>query len=93
MADDQIILSELSDDELFVRDSFWSLVQGDFASFDLVMGLISEQLGKETALAVCRHTTAWHWRSASDRQWAINANQTGVSKPIAEVIRMMEEHI
>ncbi|ESY85964.1 AraC family transcriptional regulator [Mesorhizobium sp. LNHC220B00] len=78
-------------DTLFVRDPCLVTCAGEFASFDLVMELITEHLGKEVALAVCRHTTAGHWRSASDRQWTING--TGVSKLIAEVIRMMEEHI
>ncbi|MER8440095.1 GlxA family transcriptional regulator [Mesorhizobium sp. M1312] len=80
-------------DTLFVRGSCLATCAGEFASFDLVMELIIEHLGKETGLAVCRHTTAGHWRPASDRQSTINANQTGVCKPIAEVIRMMEEHI
>lgn len=80
-------------DTLFVRDPCLVTCAGEFASFDLVMELITEHLGKETALAVCRYTTAGHWRSASDRQWTINANQTGASKPITDVIRMMEEHI
>lgn len=80
-------------DTLFVRDSAIATCAGEFASFDLVMDLISEHLGKHTALAVCRLTTAGHWRPASDRQWTINANHTGFGKPIAEVIRIMEEHI
>lgn len=80
-------------DALFVRDPGLVTCAGEFASFDLVMELITEHLGKEIALAVCRHTTAGHWRSASDRQWTINADQTRVNKPITDVIRMMEEHI
>ncbi|RWE36716.1 MAG: GlxA family transcriptional regulator [Mesorhizobium sp.] len=80
-------------DRLFVRDTHITTCAGEFASFDLVMELISESLGRETALAVCRHTTATHWRSASDRQWTINASETGICKPLAEAIRIMEEHI
>ncbi|MEI9413521.1 GlxA family transcriptional regulator [Mesorhizobium sp. Cs1299R1N1] len=84
-------------DTLFVRDTRLVTCAGEFASFDLVMELIAERLGRETALAVCRHTTAGHWRSASDRQWTSHgtnhANGTGILKPIAEVIRIMEEHI
>ncbi|MER8550448.1 DJ-1/PfpI family protein [Mesorhizobium sp. M1169] len=80
-------------DRLFVRDTHLVTCAGEFASFDLVIELISERLGRDTALAVCRHTTAGHWRPASDRQWTINAGETGICKPLAEVIRIMEEHI
>ncbi|MGY2997018.1 GlxA family transcriptional regulator [Mesorhizobium sp. URHB0026] len=80
-------------DRLFVRDPYLLTCAGEFASFDLVMELISERLGRETALAVCRHTTAGHWRPASDRQWTINAGQTSICKPLTDVIRIMEEHI
>ncbi|RWE19828.1 MAG: GlxA family transcriptional regulator [Mesorhizobium sp.] len=80
-------------DRLFVRDTHIVTCAGEFASFDLVMELITESLGRDTALAVCRHTTAGHWRSASDRQWTIDGSEMGVCKPVAEVIRIMEEHI
>lgn len=80
-------------DRLFIRGTHLVTCAGEFASFDLVMELISERLGIETALAVCRHTTAGHWRSASDRQLTINAGEAGFCKLVAEVIRIMEEHI
>ncbi|MER8818148.1 GlxA family transcriptional regulator [Mesorhizobium sp. M0965] len=79
-------------DHLFVRDTHLVTCAGEFASFDLVMELISERLGKETALAVCRHTTAEQWRSPSDRQWTINVAEASICKPVADVIRIMEEH-
>ncbi|TGT57768.1 GlxA family transcriptional regulator [Mesorhizobium sp. M00.F.Ca.ET.170.01.1.1] len=78
-------------DKLFVRDSHLVTCAGEFASFDLVMQLITEHLGKETALAVCRHTTAGHWRSASDRQ--VDADEARLCRPLAEVIDIMEDHI
>lgn len=80
-------------DRLFVRDSHLLTCAGEFASFDLVMELISERLGRDIALTVCRHTTAGHWRPASDRQWTMNGSEAGICKPVAEVIRIMEEHI
>ncbi|WP_201413782.1 GlxA family transcriptional regulator [Mesorhizobium sp. J8] len=80
-------------DRLFVREAQLATCAGEFASFDLVMDMISEQLGKDVALAVCRHTTAGHWRSASDRQWTITASQTVISKALADIIRIMEEHV
>ncbi|MGX5804142.1 GlxA family transcriptional regulator [Bradyrhizobium sp. Arg314] len=80
-------------DRLFVRDSQLVTCAGEFASFDLVMELISEHLGKDVALAVCRHTTAGHWRSTSERQSSINSNEIGISKPIAQIICIMEEHV
>ncbi|RRH88204.1 GlxA family transcriptional regulator [Mesorhizobium tamadayense] len=80
-------------DRLFVRDPYFVTCAGEFASFDLVMELISERLGRDIALAVCRHTTAGHWRPASDRQWTVNAGETGICKALADVIRIMEEHI
>ncbi|KUM26658.1 hypothetical protein AU467_20175 [Mesorhizobium loti] len=80
-------------DRLFVRDANLATCAGEFASFDLVMELISEHLGKEHALAVCRYTTAGRWRSASDDQRSINTSETGISGPLAEVIQIMEEHI
>ncbi|MGX5804413.1 GlxA family transcriptional regulator [Bradyrhizobium sp. Arg314] len=80
-------------DRLFVRDTQFATCAGEFASFDLVMDLIGEHLGKDTALAVCRHTTAGHWRSASDRQWTITGSEMVTSKALAEIIRIMEEHV
>ncbi|MER8437235.1 GlxA family transcriptional regulator [Mesorhizobium sp. M1312] len=80
-------------DRLFVRDAQLATCAGEFASFDLVMDLISEHLGKEVALAVCRHTTAGHWRSASDRQWTITGSEMVTSKALADIIRIMEEHV
>lgn len=80
-------------DRLFVRDAQLATCAGEFASFDLVMDLISEHLGKDTALAVCRHTTAGHWRSACDRQWTITGSEMVTSKALAEIIRIMEEHV
>ncbi|MDX8496271.1 GlxA family transcriptional regulator [Mesorhizobium sp. VK22B] len=80
-------------DRLFVRDGDLVTCAGEFASFDFVMELISEYLGRETALTVCRHTIADHWRSASDRQSTVNAGEMGICKPLAEIIRVMEEHI
>ncbi|MER8747462.1 GlxA family transcriptional regulator [Mesorhizobium sp. M1004] len=96
--DQRAALSEKFDrlqvtDRLFVRDTHLVTCAGEFASFDLVMELISERLGRDTALAVCRHTTAGHWRPASDRQQTINAGETGICKTMEEVIRIMEEHI
>ncbi|MGC5845083.1 GlxA family transcriptional regulator [Mesorhizobium abyssinicae] len=80
-------------DRLFVRDSQFATCAGEFASFDLVMDMISDHLGKDTALAVCRHTTAGHWRSACDRQWTITGSEMVTSKALAEIIRIMEEHV
>ncbi|WP_394889985.1 GlxA family transcriptional regulator [Mesorhizobium sp. AaZ16] len=80
-------------DRLFVRDTHLVTCAGEFASFDLVMELISERLGRDIALDVCRHTTAGHWRSASDRQSTVNAGEVRICKPLAQVIRIMEEHI
>ncbi|TIN74118.1 GlxA family transcriptional regulator [Mesorhizobium sp.] len=79
-------------DRLFVRDSQLVTCAGEFASFDLVMEFISEHLGKDIAVAVCRHTTAGHWRSTSERQSAVGSNE-GICKPVAEIIRIMEEHV
>ncbi|MFD2054842.1 GlxA family transcriptional regulator [Mesorhizobium calcicola] len=83
----------LVNDRLFVRDAQIATCAGEFASFDLVMDLISEHLGKETALAVCRYTTAGHWRSASERQWTITGREMVTCKPLAEIVRIMEEHV
>ncbi|TGQ28201.1 MULTISPECIES: GlxA family transcriptional regulator [unclassified Mesorhizobium] len=80
-------------DQLFVRESSFVTCAGEFASFDLVMDLITEHLGREAALAVCRHTTAGHWRAASETQCTADGNEGGICKPLAEVIRIMEEHI
>ncbi|MER8543924.1 GlxA family transcriptional regulator [Mesorhizobium sp. M1334] len=80
-------------DRLFVRDAQLATCAGEFASFDLVMDLISEHLGNEVALAVCRHTTAGHWRSASDRQWTITGSEMVTSKALADIIRIMEQHV
>lgn len=80
-------------DRLFVRHSQLVTCAGEFASFDLVMELISEHLGKDIALAVCRHTTAGHWRSTSERQSPISPNGIGICKLIAEIICIMEEHV
>ncbi|MER8439975.1 hypothetical protein NKH36_12305 [Mesorhizobium sp. M1312] len=79
-------------DQLFVRDAHVITCAGEFACFDLVMHLISEHLGREAAISVCRHTNGY-WRSDDDRQWTINAEETGICKPLAEVIRIMDDHI
>ncbi|TIU68314.1 MAG: helix-turn-helix domain-containing protein [Mesorhizobium sp.] len=80
-------------DRLFVRDGDVVTCAGEFASFDLAMELISDHLGKDYASAVCRHTTAGHWRLGSDRQGATGAQYTSISKRVAEVISLMEQHI
>ncbi|MER8396367.1 GlxA family transcriptional regulator [Mesorhizobium sp. M1340] len=80
-------------DQLFVRDVHIVTCAGEFACFDLVMQLISEYLGREAAISVCRHANAGYWRSDDDRQWTINAEETGICKPLAEVIRIMDDHI
>ncbi|BCG83598.1 GlxA family transcriptional regulator [Mesorhizobium sp. 113-3-3] len=78
---------------LFVRNDDLITCAGEFASFHLVMELVSNRLGKETASAVCHHTTALQWRSGSDRQWAAGAEFTGASKTMPEIISLMEQHI
>lgn len=80
-------------DRLFVRNARVATCAGEFASFDFVMELIGEHLGEEAALAVCRHTIASHWRSASDRQWTSSTDATGIGKALAEVICIMEEYV
>ncbi|RWH17684.1 MAG: GlxA family transcriptional regulator [Mesorhizobium sp.] len=80
-------------DSLFVRDGDVVTCAGEFASFDLALELISENLGKEGASAVFRHTTAGQWRSGSERQWASGAQHAGMSEKLAEVVRLMEQHI
>ncbi|MEI8703471.1 GlxA family transcriptional regulator [Mesorhizobium sp. ISC15] len=78
---------------LFVRDGDVVTCAGEFASFDLAMELISDHLGRDNASAVCRHTTAGQWRSGSCRQWETGGEYVGVSKKVAEVARLMEQHI
>lgn len=80
-------------DRLYVRDADLVTCAGELASFDLVMELISEHLGRKVAEAVCRHATAGQWRSGSERQLTAGVNETGSCKRVAEVIRIMEEHI
>ncbi|TIT28748.1 MAG: helix-turn-helix domain-containing protein, partial [Mesorhizobium sp.] len=80
-------------DSLFVRDGDVVTCAGEFASFDLAMELISDHLGKDSASAVCRHAIAGQWRSGSDKQWATGAQYACTSKRVAEVIRLMEQHI
>ncbi|TIW20763.1 MAG: GlxA family transcriptional regulator [Mesorhizobium sp.] len=80
-------------DSLFVRDRDVVTCAGELASFDLAMELISDHCGVESASAVCRHTTAGQWRVGSDRQWSTGAQYTSLSKKVAEVIRLMEQHV
>lgn len=79
--------------KLFVRDGDLVTCAGEFASFDLAMELISEHLGRDNASAVCRHTTASQWRSGSDRQWSCGSEYAGLSSKLAEVVRLMDQHI
>ncbi|RWP29679.1 GlxA family transcriptional regulator [Mesorhizobium sp.] len=78
---------------LFVRNGDVVTCAGEFASFHLAMELVSSRLGKETASAVCHHTTALRWRSGSDKQWSASSEFAGVSKAMAEIIGLMEQHI
>ncbi|RUX47511.1 GlxA family transcriptional regulator [Mesorhizobium sp. M4A.F.Ca.ET.050.02.1.1] len=80
-------------DSLFVRDGDVVTCAGEFASFDLAMELISSRLGRDSASAVCRRTTAGQWRSGSERQRANGAQYAGISKKVAETISLMEQHI
>ncbi|MER9426825.1 GlxA family transcriptional regulator [Mesorhizobium sp. M0317] len=78
---------------LFVSNGDITTCAGGFAPFHLVMELVSNRLGKETASAVCHHTTALQWRSGSDMQWEASAEFAGVSKTMSEIISLMEQHI
>ncbi|RWP96676.1 GlxA family transcriptional regulator [Mesorhizobium sp.] len=80
-------------DSLFVRDGDVVTCAGELASFDLAMELISDHCGADSASAVCRHTTAGQWRAGTDRQWSTGAQYASLSKKIAEVIRLMEQHV
>lgn len=80
-------------DSLFVRDGDVVTCAGEFASFDLALELISESLGKEGASAVLRHTNAGQWRTGSERQGAIDARYAEMSEKLAEVVRLMDQHI
>ncbi|MER9971909.1 GlxA family transcriptional regulator [Mesorhizobium sp. M0060] len=78
---------------LFVKNDDLITCAGEFASFHLAMELVSNRLGKETASAVCHHTTALQWRSGSDKQWSASSEFKGVSKTMSEIISLMEQHI
>lgn len=80
-------------DRLYVRGPNLMTCAGGLASFDLVMELICDHLGREIADAVCQHAIARQWRSGSDRQGAAGVDTSGICKRLAEVIRIMEEHI
>ncbi|WP_084508481.1 GlxA family transcriptional regulator [Mesorhizobium sp. WSM3224] len=80
-------------DSLFVWDGDVVTCAGELASFDLALELIHHNLGKESAAAVFEHTGAGQWRSGSEKQSSIGAKYAGLSQKLAEVVRLMEQHV
>ncbi|MFF4394699.1 GlxA family transcriptional regulator [Streptomyces sp. NPDC001480] len=84
---------QVDPDPIYVRDGRVSTSAGVTSGIDLVLALVEEDLGRETALVIARHLVVFLRRPGNQAQFSAQlAAQTAQREPLREVQRWITEH-
>ncbi|MFE9764138.1 GlxA family transcriptional regulator [Streptomyces sp. NPDC005808] len=84
---------EVDPDPIYVRDGHVFTSAGVTSGIDLVLALVEEDLGRETALTVARHLVVFLRRPGNQAQFSAQlAAQSAQREPLREVQQWISEH-